>query len=313
MNGSVLHSTPNVGHRNQLTFYHLDFSFKDDMAQNQIDLLDWCVSQIEWILENQADVPESWTCKWLAILKHAAQNGFVPKMPPYGFGDPSSYALIEAAVIRSKKTNGAVRHGPECFNYFFPQDLDDELLVIFPGQQRWRYVNISELQTILIEKIREGFTVPLNPKWILCDPGWINVFIELLKSRRPSVQASMNMWFPRKSGLRERIIDISKRYPEGFHSAPFSDISMSLAVQEYERFLVLQRAKQKLRGFLVLQKLHRSCKERTANFEKQQRVITLTHVVSAKNVAKTLKRMSMVRIEKETVESIRDAVLFEEG
>ncbi|KAL7506632.1 hypothetical protein ACHAXN_005124 [Cyclotella atomus] len=289
-----------------------DFSFKEGMAQNQIDLLDWCVSQIEWILDHQSDGLESWTAKWLEILKYAAQNGFVPKMPPFGFGDPSSYALIEAAVHRSKKTNGAVRHGPECFNYFFPQDLDSELLIIFPGEERWKYVNIFELQSILIEKIRQGFTVPLNPKWILCDPGWIDVFIELLKSRRPSVQASMNMWFPRNSGLRERIIAISKRHPEGFRSTPFCDTNMSLAIQEYERFLVLQRAKQKLRGYFVLRRLHRSCQEKSEHFENEQRISSLEQIVSARNVAKTLRRMSMSRIEKETVESIRDAVLFEE-
>lgn len=239
-----------------------DFSFKEEMADDQIELLDWCISQIEWILDNQSDVPDSWTVKWLVILKNAAQNGFVFKMPPFGFGDPTSYALIEAAVNRSKKTNGAVRHGPECFNYFFPQDLDSNLLIIFPGEQRWKYVSISELQHILIDKIREGFTVPLNPKWILCDPGWIDVFIELLKSKRPSVQRSINMWFPPKSGLRERIIEICKRHPEGFRSAGYCDVSMSLAVQEYERFLVLQRAKRKIRGFLVLNRLHVSCKER---------------------------------------------------
>jgi hypothetical protein len=289
-----------------------DFSFKEGMEESQIDLLDWCIAQIEWILDNQSDDIESWTAKWLEILKHAAQNGFVPKMPPFGFGDPSSYALIEAAVHKSKKKNGAVRHGPECFNYFFPQDLDSELLIIFPGQKRWKYVDMAELQRILIEKIRQGFTVPLNPKWILCDPGWIDVFIELLKSRRPSVQASMNMWFPRSSGLRERIIEISKRHPQGFRSTPYCDTSMSLAIQEYERFLVLQRAKRKLRGFFVLRRIHSSCQQKSDNFEKEDRVFGLKEVVSAKNVAKMLRNKSMIRIEKETVEEIRNQVLFDD-
>ena len=266
-----------------------DFSFKEDMADDQIELLDWCISQIEWILDNQTDTPDSWTAKWLAILKHAVINGFVPKMPPFGYGDPSSYALIEAAVHKFKKMNGAVRHGPECFNYFFPQDLDSELLVIFPGNKIWQYVSVSELQSILIDKIREGFTVPLNPKWILCDPGWMDVFVELLKSRRPSVQNSVNMWFPRKSGLRERIMEISKRHPQGFRSSGFSDVNMSLAIQEYERFLILWRAKQKLKGFAVMSNLHALCKKRTKREMKQ--------------ADKTLKGKN-TNIEQETIDSI---------
>ena len=288
-----------------------DFPFKESMPEDQIELLDWCVSQIEWVLETQnVDDPSEWTSRWLQILKHAARNGFVYKMPKFGFGDPASYALIEAAVHRSKKTNGAVRHGPECFNYFFPQDLDDELLIIFPGEQRWRYVTVPELQDILIQKIRRGYTVPLNPKWILCDPGWINVFVELLKSKRPSVQASMNMWYPPNSGLRERIIEICKKYPYGFDSGLKCDESMSLAVQEYERFIILQRARHKLKGFMVLRNLHTICKERT---EREQRALNIGKVVSARNVAKALKRQSIIRIEKETVESIRNAVLFDDG
>ena len=287
-----------------------NFFFEEEMAEDQIELLDWCISQIEWILDNQTDHPDSWTVKWLTILKHAAMNGFVPKMPPFGFGDPASYGIIEAAVNKSKKTNGAVRHGPECFNFFFPQDLDSELLIIYPGNQKWKYVSIPELQQILIEKIREGFTVPLNPKWILCDPGWINVFIELLKSRRPSVQSSMNIWFPAKSGLRERIISISKKHPNGFRSSPKCDNNMSLAVQEYERFLVLQRARRKLKGFFVMKNMHSAAKKRMEDQERE-RVLAVKNIVSAKNAARFLRRKSILRIENETLDSIQNAVLFD--
>ena len=286
-----------------------NFFFEEEMAEDQIELLDWCISQIEWILDNQTDLPGSWTVKWLTILKHAAINGFVPKMPPFGFGDPASYGLIEAAVNKSKQTNGAIRHGPECFNFFFPQDIDSELLIIF-GDEKFSYVSIPELQRIMIEKIREGFTVPLNPKWILCDPGWIDVFVELLKSRRPSVQSSMNVWFPIKSGLRERIISISKKHPHGFRSVPKCDANMSLAVQAYERFLVLQRARRKLRGFFIMKNLHTAAKKKIKDQEKE-RVIAVKDIVSAKNAARILKRQSIIRIEKETLDSIRNAVLFD--
>ena len=48
-------------------------------------------------------------------------------MPKYGFGDPKSYAIMKFAVQRLEDS-GAVRHGAECFNFYFPQELDDEFL-----------------------------------------------------------------------------------------------------------------------------------------------------------------------------------------
>lgn len=227
-----------------------NYTYQDQMPEDQVDLLDWCVSQIEWILDNQTE-PESWTSKWLEILKNAARQNFYPQMPRFGFGDPTSYSMIEAAVSRSAKTCGAVRHGPECFNYFFPQDLDEEFLIIFPDNQLWKYVNAKELRSILREKIFEGFTFPLNPKWVLCDPGWISLFKQLISSRNPSVRNSVDLWFPPDSGLKERILEISKRHPTGFQSSEGSkEMDSELAEQEYERYLVLQRAKKKMRGFL---------------------------------------------------------------
>lgn len=50
-------------------------------------------------------------------------------MPQFGFGDPISYSLMELAVNQLNR-DGCVRHGAECFNYYFPQMLDDHFLVI---------------------------------------------------------------------------------------------------------------------------------------------------------------------------------------
>lgn len=50
---------------------------------------------------------------------------------------------------------------------FFPQEMDDEFLVIsdtLSGNIKWKKVNVTELQKIMIEKIDDGFTFPLNPK-----------------------------------------------------------------------------------------------------------------------------------------------------
>ena len=114
--------------------------------------------------------------------------------------------------------NGAVRHGAECFNYYFPQDLDDEFLVIsesVPGENHWQYMNASQVKQFLRERVREGFTFPLNPKWILCD-GWGDLYDDLMSSDRAEVRESMDTWFPPDSGLREQIAEIRDRYPRGF-------------------------------------------------------------------------------------------------
>ena len=88
-----------------------NFSYEAPLPREQLELLDWCVSQVEWILETHTEA-ESWTARWLEILKYAAQSGFYPSMPRFGFGDTTSYSMIEASVHRSAKTCGAVRHGP---------------------------------------------------------------------------------------------------------------------------------------------------------------------------------------------------------
>ena len=97
----------------------------------------------------------------------------------------------------------------ECFNYYFPQDLDDEFLIVSEGVGHdnvpWRYVGADELVDILADKIDEGFCFPLNPKWILMDPGWMNLYRKLLNSPLENVQEAMGIWFPPESGVREDI------------------------------------------------------------------------------------------------------------
>lgn len=114
--------------------------------------------------------------------------------------------------------NGAIRHGAECFNYYFPQDLDDEFLVIsedLSGKNKWEYMNILGVKRFLKNRIRDGYTFPLNPKWILCD-GWGDLYDDLMNSDRLEVIESMNTWFPLDSGVREEISEIRERYPRGF-------------------------------------------------------------------------------------------------
>ena len=80
----------------------------------------------------------------------------------------------------------------------------------------WKYVNERELQSILSERIKEGFMFPLNPKWILCDPGWKKLYDELLASNALYADLSKDVWFPPHSGLRKRIAEIHARHPRGF-------------------------------------------------------------------------------------------------
>merc|ERR1712060_855571 len=160
---------------------------------------------------------------WFKVQKKAALKGYYPVQPKYGFGDPKSYEIMEVAVSRLQET-GCVRHGPECFNWFFPQDIDEELLVISdtletPGNVKWMYVNPQQLQEILIQKIDQGFTFPINPKWVLCDPGWRRVYDKLRASRKPNVQDSLNCWFPPGTGIREKIEFVSVKHPLGFEAS----------------------------------------------------------------------------------------------
>ena len=123
-----------------------------------------------------------------------------------------------------------------------------------PGNVKWKYVNVPELQDILITKIGEGFTFPINPKWVLCDPGWRRVYDKLLASKKPNVQDSINCWLPPETGLREEIDAISARHPLGFEGSLDSHCegteAMDLMQDDLERYLKIQRAWRKLRLLL---------------------------------------------------------------
>ena len=133
-------------------------------------------------------------------------------MPKYGFCDPKSTKIVAGAVARfAHHKNGAVRHGSKCFNYYFPQDLDDQFLVIsdtLPGKQ-WKDVDAEELKEILCQKIDGGFCFPLNPKWwILADKGWKKVYDRMMASKNPIIQKSLDTWYPPDSGRIQEGVDV---------------------------------------------------------------------------------------------------------
>jgi hypothetical protein len=69
------------------------------LSEEQLDLLDWCITSIEQVLENQdAAKDASWTGRWLQVLKSNAATGFHPIIPKYGFGDATVRLLVSALL-----------------------------------------------------------------------------------------------------------------------------------------------------------------------------------------------------------------------
>ena len=201
--------------------------FSTPLPQDQVEVMRWMISSIETVLLNRHPEGASWTEQWISILRKATKAGFHPEIPRFGFGDARSYSIMEQAT-KSVSLSGAVRHGGEAFNYYFPQELDDEFLIIaddLPGTKlQWKYVDVHGLLEILEEKVDEGFTFPLNPKWILADGyKWKRIYDKMLASRHPNITQSMNVWFPPESGIREDIERIYSLFPYGFYGSKHAD------------------------------------------------------------------------------------------
>mmetsp|Transcript_315 Transcript_315/g.705 ORF Transcript_315/g.705 Transcript_315/m.705 type:complete len:1221 (-) Transcript_315:492-4154(-) len=193
--------------------------YEEGVPEDQYKVLKWMVEQAEGVLSEPST--DSWTKRWLDVLKEAGTKGFHPKIPDGGYADPKTRFIFQHAINRLGVT-GAVRHGAECFNYYFPQELDEEVLVISDelpekyNRCNWTYVNQEELKDILKFKIDKGYTFPLNPKWVLCDQGWKEVYDKLKSSDAPNVQDSLGCFYPPESGITELIEKTYEKYPDGF-------------------------------------------------------------------------------------------------
>ena len=177
--------------------------------------------------------------------------------PRFGFGDSIQYAMIKHAA-EALRVTGAVRHAAESFNFYWPQDLDDEFLVVWQGYSGspWRYLDPKELREFLKARISEGFVVPLNPKWILCDAGFFELY--KLMEASPEARPALDAWLP--PYIREIIDATHDAYPKGFErtgeqrdSEPEGDAE--LAELHLRRYQALKRAKLKLRTILFFIKL----------------------------------------------------------
>lgn len=138
------------------------------------------------------------------------------------------------------------------------------------GGAKYKYMKLSELQSFLMGCVDLGFTFPLNPKWVLCDKGWKELWDKLTGSAHPNVELSINAWYPPGSGLRERVEEIHQKFPSGFDS-DFSGRKKGtqawdeaeLALERYQR---IQRAKRKMvcvLGFIsILQQIRKKVQDR---------------------------------------------------
>lgn len=183
------------------------------LPSEQQELANWSLDRTFEILENPE--PHSWTSRWLEVIRAAHETGFHPEIPKYGFGDATSYQLTEG-VCQATHESGAVRHGSECFNFFFPQELDEEFLIIWEGfpDKPWDYKSEEDLRGFLRERIKEGYAFPINPVWPVRDDGWYDVFQDLLASE--SARAPLESWFPPESGLLAKIEEMHEDFPDGF-------------------------------------------------------------------------------------------------
>ncbi|CAD7949359.1 unnamed protein product [Amoebophrya sp. A25] len=197
------------------------------LPADQVDLIRWSLKQTSEILEltktNEAERAKSWTSQWLRILSRECEKGFKPRVPSYGFGDPVSVAII-AKTVEALSDCGAVRHGAECFNFYFPQELDEEYLVIFPENgneggfenRPWQMMSEPQLRAFLLERVQDGYSFPLNPVWPVRDPGWRDIWQALLKSRE--AQQGNRCWYP-DSGIVDTVTELCQEYPDGYMQA----------------------------------------------------------------------------------------------
>ena len=98
--------------------------YEKPFRKEELSMLSWCIEEISGILSTPKE-GVSWTSRWLEVKKKLVQSEDAggcnnKEMPKFGYADPRSYSIIKG-VVKRLRGNGAVRHGPECFNYAFPQ------------------------------------------------------------------------------------------------------------------------------------------------------------------------------------------------
>jgi hypothetical protein len=202
------------------------------LPPDQVSLVHWELDQCEHVCKEAEHESTGWNGHWLNVIGEAEAQGFHPSYPSaFGFGEATSTRFI-SDVVDATSLCGAVRHGAECFNLWFPQELDKEYLIVWDGfadpgwapteegkkKVPWQSAKEAEVRAFLLERAREGFSFPLNPIWPVRDPGWIDVLRELQK--QPETRDNLEKWFPPDSGIVKKIETLHAQFPGGFKPAP---------------------------------------------------------------------------------------------
>jgi len=196
------------------------------LPSNQLHLVHWELDQTEHIMSVAASESTGWSGHWLRVIKAAEDQGYHPKYPSrFGFGEATSTRLI-ADVVNATSLCGAVRHGAECFNFWFPQELDKDYLIVWDGfgeagwtptsagKLPWQSAKEPELRQFLLDRAREGFSFPINPVWPARNPGWYEVLQALQK--HPDTRENLERWYPAEAGVIQKIEKLHAAYPQGF-------------------------------------------------------------------------------------------------
>jgi cAMP-dependent protein kinase regulator len=188
------------------------------VPDDQATLMTWALEHTNQIL--QTPDHQAWTSRWIDVLRMENERGFHPTLPKYGFGDPTSYDMC-GGVVKATEACGAVRHGAECFNYYFPQELDDEFLVVwlefqhrFKQEKPWAYFTEPKLREFLLDRIKEGYAFPINPIWPVRDKGWKAVLDALSSSAEG--QKVLQSWYPPHLQILETINSLQRQFPKCF-------------------------------------------------------------------------------------------------
>ena len=180
------------------------------------------------------------------------------------------------------------------------------------------------MKEILSEKIDDGFAFPLNPKWILCDEGWKDLYDKLLASKASNVQEAMSIWYP--VNVRERIASVSTKHPNGFASfkqpgmqrrrqtkrgaitrVELEEISAELAELQLERYKHARTGVAKIRRALLTTSGKPQKSEKSRAFGFFSSALLLSHIgkqSDAHSHSHTLERETCGRVNDQTLSSI---------
>jgi len=250
------------------------------LPQGQEHMVDWCVDGVVGILEEKAKVKNStsgcstdkmstsqellngssWIGLWGAYVQEQSRNGFQPPMLEYGFADACTENLV-AGLVRQTESSGAVRHGPECFNFYFPQEMDKEFVIVWDGlwaecQKPWKVVTEPELRRFLLERVEEDYCFPVHPVWPVRDIGWREV-LDALRNQKHA-QEYLKPWYSPIDGFWSRMDRLLQFSPEKLHLRKADGDEELLIVKaqiQARHQAVLRRAKRKLRVLLMTIKL----------------------------------------------------------